>query len=64
MEATEATEVVQGIIEVVDYTETLNSILAFINLTADASVLIAGLLLFIVVVILCYFAYRFLRIFI
>ena len=51
------------VIEVIDYTETLNNILAFSNLTADASVLIAGLLLFIVVVILCYFAYKFFRIF-
>lgn len=51
------------IIEVIDYTETLNNIQAFANLTADASVQIAGLLLFIVVVILCYFAYKFFRIF-
>lgn len=56
------TEVVE-VIEAMDYTETLNNILAFCNLTADASVLIAGLLLFIVVVILCYFAYKFFRIF-
>lgn len=56
------TEVVE-VIEAIDYTETLNNILAFSNLTADASVLIAGLLLFIVVVIICYFAYKFFRIF-
>lgn len=51
------------VIEVIDYTETLNNIQAFSNLAADASVLIAGLLLFIVVVIICYFAYKFFRIF-
>lgn len=63
MEATEAvTEVIQ-VIEVIDYTETLNSIMAFANLTADASVLIAGFLLFFVVVTLCYFAYKFFHIF-
>ena len=60
---TEATQAVIEIIEEVNYTETLNNILAFTNLTADASVLIAGLLLFIVVVIICFFAYKFFRIF-
>ena len=52
-----------AIIEVIDYTETLNNIQAFANLTADASVLIAGFLLFFVVVTICYFAYKFFRIF-
>lgn len=56
------TEVIE-VIEVIDYTETLNSILAFANLTADASVQIAGFLLFFVVVTICYFAYKFFRIF-
>lgn len=51
------------IIEVIDYTETLNNIQAFANLTADASVLIAGFLLFFVIVTICYFAYKFFRIF-
>ena len=66
METTAATEVVENvtqIIEVIDYTETLNNIQAFANLTADASVLIAGFLLFFVVVTLCYFVYKFFRIF-
>lgn len=66
METTAATEVVENvtqIIEVIDYTETLTNIQAFANLTADASVLIAGFLLFFVVVTLCYFVYKFFRIF-
>ena len=67
METTAATEVAETvapvIIEVIDYTETLTNIQAFANLAADASVLIAGLLLFIVVVILLYFVYKFFRIF-
>lgn len=66
METTAATEVVENvnqIIEVIDYSETLNNIQAFANLTADASVLIAGFLLFFVVVTLCYFVYKFFRIF-
>lgn len=67
METTAATEVaetvVNQIIEVIDYSETLTNIQAFANLTADASVLIAGFLLFFVVVTLCYFVYKFFRIF-
>ena len=71
METTAATEIMETvaetvptqIIEVIDYTETLNNIQAFANLTADASVLIAGFLLFFVVVTLCYFVYKFFRIF-
>lgn len=51
------------IIEVIDYSETLTNIQALANLSADASVLIAGLLLFIVVVIICYFVYKLFRIF-
>lgn len=66
METTAVTEVVENvnqIIEVIDYSETLTNIQAFANLTADASVLIAGFLLFFVVVTICYFAYKFFRIF-
>lgn len=63
METTAATEAIQEVIEVIDYTETLNNIHAFTNLAADASVLIAGLLLFFVIVVVCYFAYKFFRIF-
>lgn len=51
------------IIEVIDYTPILEDIQTAAELSADASVLIAGFCLFFVVVLLCYFAYRFFRIF-
>lgn len=57
------TESVSQVIEVIDYTPYLERIEAYANLSADASVLIAGFLLFFVVIILCYFAYKFFRIF-
>ena len=60
--ATEATEVIE-VIEGVDYTPLLEQIAANTSLIADASVWIQGFLLFFVVVVLCYFAYKFLRIF-
>ena len=61
--ATEATEVIE-IIEAVDYTPLLEQIAANTSLIADASVWIQGFLLFFVVVVLCYFVYKFFRIFI
>lgn len=42
---------------------TLESILMLVNQIADASVLMNGILVFFVVVILCYFVYKFFRIF-
>ena len=42
---------------------TLESILMLVNQIAEASVLISGILVFFVVVVLCYFVYKFLRIF-
>lgn len=42
---------------------TLESILMLVNQIADASVLISGILVFFVVVVLCYFVYKFFRIF-
>ena len=61
--ATEATEVIE-IIEGVDYTPLLEQIAVNTSLIADASVWIQGFLLFFVVVVLCYFVYKFFRIFI
>ena len=61
--ATEATEFIE-VIEVVDYTPLLDQIAANTGLIADASVWIQGFLLFFVVVVLCYFVYKFFRIFI
>ena len=42
---------------------TLESILMLVNQIADASVLMNGILVFFVVVVLCYFVYKFFRIF-
>ena len=60
IEATEAFEIIEG----VDYTLLLEQIAANTSLIADASVCIQGFLLFFVVVVLCYFVYKFFRIFI
>lgn len=51
------------IVEVIDYTPALEMIEMHCAQIADASGLIAGFVLFFVVVCLCYFAYKFLRIF-
>lgn len=64
MEPTAATEPIIQVIEVIDYTPTLENIEAYLAQIVDASVLIDGFLLFFVVVVLCYFAYKFFRIFI
>lgn len=60
---TAATEAASQVIEAIDYTPYLERIEGYAALSADASVLIAGFLLFFVVVVLCYFAYKFFRIF-
>lgn len=57
------TETVTQVIEVIDCTPILERIEAHTSLIADASVLLVGFLLFFVVVVLCYFAYKFFRIF-
>ena len=62
-EVTESLNVTE-IIEEVDYTPLLEQIAANTSLIADASVWIQGFLLFFVVVVLCYFVYKFFRIFI
>lgn len=57
------TESVVEIIEVIDYTPFFVEIREILNMCAEASTLISGFLLFFVVVILCYFVYKFFRIF-
>ena len=52
-----------SVIEVQDYTWILQEIERNTALTADASVQIAGYLLFLVVVVLLYFVYKFFRMF-
>ena len=59
METTPTEFVMTGVME----DTTLESILMLVNQIADASVLMNGILVFFVVVILCYFVYKFFRIF-
>ena len=61
--STVPTEVLETIAEVVDYTPLLEEIAGYAAVSADASVYMTGFLLFFVVVVLCYFGYKFLRIF-
>ena len=60
---TAAAEAASQIIEVIDYTPYLERIEGYAALSADASVWIAGFLFFFMVVVLCYFVYKFFRIF-
>ena len=60
---TVVTEVIEVTQPVIDYTAQLAEIQRLASVNADASVQIAGFLLFFVVVALCYFGYRFFRIF-
>lgn len=58
-----ATEVIEATQAVIDYSAQLDELQRLASVNADASVQIAGFLLFFVVVTLCYFGYKFLRIF-
>ena len=60
METTAPTIVIT---EVIDYTNQLARIEQNTAMSADASALIAGIMVFFVVVVLCYFVYKFFRIF-
>lgn len=57
------TTVPEVIIEVIDYTAQLNDIYTVASLIADASVLISGMMTFLVAGFICYFVYKFFRIF-
>ena len=66
METTVPTETVAQVIEVVeqiDYTTLLNKLIEENELILDAVHLLSGFALFAVVVCLCYFCYKFFRIF-
>lgn len=66
MESTTATETVTQVIEVVeqiDYTELLGNLIGNQELILQAVQWISGFALFFVVVCLCYFCYKFFRIF-
>ena len=60
---TVATEIIEATQPFIDYTAQLEEIQRLAILSAHASVQITGFLLFFAVVILCYFAYKFFRIF-
>lgn len=60
METTAPTIVIT---EVIDYTGYLRDIEHYTALSADASVLIACIMVFFLIVVLCYFVYKFFRIF-
>lgn len=59
---TEVIEVIE-VVEQIDYTEYLSKIVTNTALLADFGELVTGFLVFFVVVCLCYFAYKFLRVF-
>jgi len=60
METTAPTVVIT---EVIDYTRQLSEIERYAAMSADASALTAGIVVFFLVVVLCYFVYKFFRIF-
>ena len=49
--------------EAADYIQQLEQIEYYTAMCADASALVAGILVFFTVVVLCYFVYKFFRIF-
>lgn len=59
---TEIVEVIE-VVEQIDYTEYLSEIVTNTALLAEFGELITGFMVFFVVVCLCYFAYKFLRVF-
>ena len=60
--ATQPVQVIE-VVEAIDYTEQLTAIINHLLSLGDGINLIAGFLLFFVVVVLCYFVYKFFRIF-
>lgn len=57
-----ATDVIE-VVETIDYTPMLNEILAKLQSMESAALLLSSFALFAVVVCLCYFCYKFFRIF-
>lgn len=62
MEETLPTQVIE-VVEVIDYTESFNSVIGQLVTLNELTQYLAGFALFFVIVILCYFAYKFFRIF-
>lgn len=62
MEETLPTQVIE-VVEVIDYTESLNSVIGQLVTLNELTQYLAGFALFFVIIALCYFVYKFFRIF-
>lgn len=62
MEETIPTQVIE-VVEVIDYTELLNSVIGQLVTLNELTQYLAGFALFFVIIALCYFVYKFFRIF-
>lgn len=62
METTAPTQVIE-VVEQIDYTQNIEALAELLNTNAEYLGLISGFLLFFVVIALCYFVYKFFRIF-
>lgn len=62
MEETLPTQVIE-VVEVIDYTESLNSVIGQLVTLNELTLYLAGFVLFFVIIALCYFVYKFFRIF-
>ena len=62
MEETIPTQVIE-VVEVIDYNESLNSVIGQLVTLNELTQYLAGFALFFVIIALCYFVYKFFRIF-
>lgn len=62
MEETLPTQVIE-VVEVIDYTELFNSVIGQLVTLNELTQYLAGFALFFVIIALCYFVYKFFRIF-
>ena len=62
MEETLPTQVIE-VVEVIDYTESLNSVIGQLVTLNELTQYLTGFALFFVIIALCYFVYKFFRIF-
>ena len=62
MEETIPTQVIE-VVEVIDYTELFNSVIGQLVTLNELTQYLAGFALFFVIIALCYFVYKFFRIF-
>lgn len=62
MEETLPTQVIE-VVEVIDYSELLNSVIGQLVTLNELTQYLAGFALFFVIIALCYFVYKFFRIF-